>query len=67
MKNTALLFGAVFDCNVHLQAVSRETSVAAECLRLVETGLVRHYLSEEVFAEIEEILNRPEIRNISKP
>lgn len=38
-------------------------SVAAECLRLVETGLVRHYLSKEVFAEIEEILNRPEIRN----
>ena len=40
MKDTALLCGAVFDCNVHLHAASRETSVAAECLRLVESGLV---------------------------
>ena len=65
MKDTALC-GAVFDCNVHLQAASRKTSVAAECLRLVERGLVQHYLSEEVFAEIEDVLNRPEIRNYFK-
>ena len=65
MKDTALC-GAVFDCNVHLQAASREMSVAAECLRLVERGWVRHYLSEEVFLEIEDVLNRPEIRNYFK-
>ena len=65
MKNT-VLFGAVFDCNVHLQAASRETGAAAECLRLVEKGLVQHYLSEEVLAEVEDVLNRPEIRNYFK-
>lgn len=42
MKNT-LPVGAVFDCNVHLQAASREQSVAAKCLRLVEDGKVRLY------------------------
>lgn len=55
MKNADSV-GAVFDCNVYLQAASREKSVAAECLRAVEKGLVKLYLSEDV-------LNRPEIRN----
>lgn len=59
---TAPLVGAVFDCNVYLQAAARELSVAAECLRLVEKGLVRLYLSEEILTEIEDVLNRPEIR-----
>lgn len=61
MKDAALI-GAVFDCNVHLQAAAREKSVAAECLRLVEKDAVKLYLSEEVFGEIEDVLNRPEIR-----
>lgn len=58
----ATLVKAVFDCNVHLQAASRQKSIAAECLRLVEKGFVRLYLSEEVLAEIADVLNRPEIR-----
>lgn len=62
MKNAALI-GAVFDCNVHLQAAAREKSIAAECLRQVEKGAVKLYLSEEVLTEIEDVLNRPEIRN----
>ncbi len=60
------IFDAVFDCNVHLQAASREKSVAAECLRLIERGLVHHYLSEETLAEVEDVLNRPEIRSYFK-
>jgi uncharacterized protein len=62
MKET-IFAGAVFDCNVFLQAASREKSVAAECLRFVEKGLVRLYLSKDVLAEVEDVLNRPEIRN----
>lgn len=54
--------GAVFDCNVLLQAAAREKSVAAECLRLVEKGLVKLYLSEEILAEVEDVLNRPALR-----
>jgi putative PIN family toxin of toxin-antitoxin system len=62
MKDTALV-DAVFDCNVFLQAASREKSVAAECLRFVEKGLIRLYLSRDVLVEVEDVLNRPEIRN----
>lgn len=61
MKDAALV-GAVFDCNVYLQAAAREKSVSAECLRLIEKGLVRLYLTEEILAEVEDVLNRPEIR-----
>jgi putative PIN family toxin of toxin-antitoxin system len=52
----------VFDCNVLLQAAARERSVAAKCLNLVETDLIQLFVSREVFAEVEDILNRPEIR-----
>lgn len=62
MKESSLV-SAVFDCNVYLQAASREKSVAAECLRLVEKGLVKLYLNEDVLTEVEDVLNRPEIGN----
>lgn len=51
----------VFDCNVLLQAAARGSSVAAECLNLAESGLVRLYLSREILAEAEDVLNRPEV------
>ncbi len=60
--NHKAFVAAVFDCNVYLQAAAREKSVAADCLRLVEKGLVRLYVSEDVLAEVEEVLHRPEIR-----
>jgi uncharacterized protein len=62
MKDAALV-SVVFDCNVILQAAAREKSIAAECLRLVEKGAVRLYLSKEILTEIKDVLNRPEIRN----
>ncbi len=52
----------VFDCNVLLQAAARERSVAAKCLNLAESGLIQLFLSREVLAEVEDVLNRPEIR-----
>lgn len=52
----------VFDCNVLLQAAAREKSVAASCLLLAETGLLQLFVSEEVLLEIEDVLNRPEVR-----
>lgn len=61
MKEAASV--AVFDCNVFLQAAAREKSIAAECLRLVEDGVIKLYLSEEILAEVEDVLNRPEVRN----
>ncbi len=52
----------VFDCNVLLQAVARERSVAAKCLDVAESGLIQLFVSREVLAEVEDVLNRPEIR-----
>lgn len=52
----------VFDCNVLLQAAAREKSVAAKCLNRAESGLIQLFVSREVLAEVEEVLNRPEIR-----
>jgi uncharacterized protein len=52
----------VFDCNVLLQAAAREKSAAAKCLNLAESGLIRLYVSREVLTEVEDVLNRPEIR-----
>lgn len=52
----------IFDCNVLLQAAARERSVAAKCLNLVESGHVQLFVSREVLAEVEDVLNRPEIR-----
>lgn len=52
----------IFDCNVLLQAAAREKSVAAKCLNLAESGLIQIYVSREVLAEAEDVLNRPEIR-----
>lgn len=54
--------GVVFDCNVLLQAAARERSVAAKCLNLAEGGHVQLFVSREVLAEVEDVLNRPEIR-----
>jgi putative PIN family toxin of toxin-antitoxin system len=52
----------VFDCNVLLQAAARERSVAAKCLNLVESDLIQLFVSREVLTEVEDVLNRPEIR-----
>jgi predicted nucleic acid-binding protein len=54
--------GVVFDCNVLLQAAARERSLAPECLKLVETGRIQLFVSRDVLAEVEDVLNRPEIR-----
>ncbi|MBC8029262.1 MAG: putative toxin-antitoxin system toxin component, PIN family [Pyrinomonadaceae bacterium] len=52
----------VFDCNVLLQAAARQQSVAASCLTLAEKGLVQLFVSKEILLEIEDVLNRPEVR-----
>lgn len=52
----------VFDCNVLLLAAARQKSVAASCLDLAEKGLVQLFVSKNVLMEIEDVLNRPEVR-----
>ena len=54
--------GVVFDCNILLQSVARKAGPAGACLRLAEEGFVQLRLSEEILAELLEVLNRPKIR-----
>lgn len=53
---------AVFDCNTFLQAAINEESLAGNCYRLIEEGTVELFVSQEVLEEIEDVINRPHIR-----
>jgi len=51
----------VYDCVVFLQGVGRRGNAARKCLDLVDDGTVHLCLSPDVLAEIEDVLQRPEI------
>lgn len=52
----------IFDCNTFLQAAINEKSLAGNCYRLVEERTVELFVSQDVLDEIEEVINRPHIR-----
>lgn len=52
----------VLDCNVYLQAVVRETSRAAACLRLAENRFARLFISRQIVKEVQHVLSRDSIR-----
>jgi putative PIN family toxin of toxin-antitoxin system len=56
------MIGAVFDCNVLLQAAARKRGPSAACLRLAENEFVRLYVSREILAELEDVMSRPKVR-----
>ncbi|MGP0062851.1 MAG: putative toxin-antitoxin system toxin component, PIN family [Isosphaeraceae bacterium] len=49
----------IFDCMVLLQAAARSQGPAAECLRLVEAGRLKLFLSPAIVAEVRDVLTRP--------
>lgn len=53
---------AVFDCNAYFQAVVRKDSPASSCYKLAEDGIVELFVSEDVLAELKDVLSRPKIR-----
>lgn len=53
---------AVFDCNVYLQAVVRRGSPAGSCFKLVEKRKIELFISEDVLAELEDVLSRPKVK-----
>jgi predicted nucleic acid-binding protein len=55
---------AVFDCMVFLQGAARRESPVGACLLLVdlgmvELGMIELCISEEILAEIRDVLTRP--------
>ncbi|HET6246477.1 MAG TPA: putative toxin-antitoxin system toxin component, PIN family [Tepidisphaeraceae bacterium] len=51
----------VYDCVVFVQGAGRRNNAARKCLGLVDNGTVQLCLSPDVIAEIEDVLNRPEL------
>ena len=49
----------VFDCMVFLQGAARPAGPAAACLRLVDEGRLILCVSDEVLAELRDVLTRP--------
>jgi putative PIN family toxin of toxin-antitoxin system len=53
---------AVFDCMVFLQAAANSTGPAAACLRLLDTGSITLFVSNDVLSEVQDVLSRPKVR-----
>jgi putative PIN family toxin of toxin-antitoxin system len=53
---------AVFDCNTYLQSVVRRNSPAGLCFQLAEKRIIKLFIGKDVLAELEDVLNRPHIR-----
>ena len=53
---------AVFDCVIFVQAVLSPRGPAARCLEAVENGRVRLLISEEILAEVRQVLVRPAVQ-----
>jgi len=54
---------AVFDCNIFLQAIGNKNSPASACFRLAEQNVIQLFVSDETLTELDEVLNRPFIKN----
>lgn len=52
----------VFYCGVFLQGLLSKSSPAVKCLELFENDRVRLVMSEDVLAEIKDVLSRPRLR-----
>lgn len=52
----------VFDCMIFLQGLIKEKGIAVDCLELVENDRIELFISEEVLAEIKDVLTRPKLQ-----
>lgn len=53
---------AVFDCMIFLQGLVKERGFAVDCVELVEKDEIQLFVSEEILAEIADVLTRPKLR-----
>lgn len=52
---------AVFDCNIFLQTLLNQNSIAAKCLETVRSGKVKLFVSKDTLAEVRDVVLRPNI------
>jgi putative PIN family toxin of toxin-antitoxin system len=56
------LFSVVYDCMIFLQGLLSESGIAVSCFELFESGVVELFISEEVLAEIQDVITRPKLQ-----
>lgn len=62
MQKQKILFPVVYDCMLFLQGLISESGAAVKCFELFENGLVELFVSEEVLAEIKDVITRPKLQ-----
>ena len=62
MQKGKVLFSVVYDCMVFLQGLISESGVAVSCFELFENGIIELFVSEEVLAEIKDVITRPKLQ-----
>jgi putative PIN family toxin of toxin-antitoxin system len=60
-KGTAL-FSVVYDCMIFLQGLLSDSGISVSCFELFENGIVELFVSEEVLAEIQDVITRPKLQ-----
>lgn len=49
----------VFDCNIFWRAFFSKHGLGAECKRLIDDDIILHFISDEIVAELTDVLTRP--------
>jgi putative PIN family toxin of toxin-antitoxin system len=62
VQRERILFSVAYDCMVFLQGLISESGVAVNCFELFENGIVELFVSEEVLAEIQDVITRPKLQ-----
>jgi uncharacterized protein len=62
MSEDNLRLRVVFDCMIYLQATVSESGPAAALLRLVDDDAFTLFVSNDILAEVRDVLSRPNIR-----
>jgi putative PIN family toxin of toxin-antitoxin system len=49
----------VFDCNIFWRAFFSRHGIGAECKKLIDDDIILHFISDEIIAELTDVLTRP--------
>ena len=49
----------IFDCNIFWRAFFSRRGIGAECKRLIKDEVILHFISDEIIAELTDVLTRP--------
>lgn len=50
----------VYDCNIFWRAFFYSKGLGGECKKLIDDSLILHFISDEIVAEVIDVLTRPE-------